>query len=108
MGIFLGISWSFSWNFWFCCRRFFLINGIKVKYLLRSTVFWSSEAGAARVDIRVRNFWRTGQSAYFDVRVTNLFSASSLKLPLSKIFDRHEKEKKRMHNNRILNVDRII
>ncbi len=51
-------------------------------------------ADEARLDIRARGFWRQGQNAYFDVSVTNPLSASSIKLPLSKVYDRHEKEKK--------------
>ena len=42
---------------------------------------------------------------YFDVRVTNPLSASALKTPLSKIYDSHEKEKKREYNHRIMTVD---
>ena len=59
----------------------------------------------ARVDIRARGFWRNGQNAYFDVRVTNPLAQSAVKLPLSKIYDNHEKEKKRSYNNRIMSYD---
>jgi len=62
-------------------------------------------ADEARLDIRARGFWRQGQNAYFDVRVTNPLSASSMNLPLSKVYDRHEKEKKRMYNHRIQTVE---
>jgi hypothetical protein len=62
-------------------------------------------ADEARLDIRARGFWRQGQNAYFDVRVTNPLSASAMKLPLSKVHDRHEKEKKRMYNHRVQTVE---
>jgi hypothetical protein len=65
----------------------------------------NNTSDGARVDIRARGFWRNGQSAFFDVRVTNPFSASAIKTPISKIFDNHEREKKREYNWRIMNVD---
>ena len=43
--------------------------------------------------------------AFFDVRVTNINSASSRDLPIEKIFDRHEKEKKRQYNHRVINIE---
>ena len=48
----------------------------------------------ARLDIRARGFWRPRQSAYFDVRVTNTDSESVRHMPLRKIYEKHEKEKK--------------
>ena len=65
----------------------------------------SNTADGARLDIRARGFWRDGQSAYFDVRVTNPYCASSIKTPLSKIYDKHEAEKKREYNWRVMNID---
>ena len=62
-------------------------------------------ADEARVDIRAKGFQRAGQSAYFDVRVTNPLSASAIRTPLSKVYDTHEKEKKREYNHRIMAVD---
>ena len=44
----------------------------------------------ARPDVRARGFWREGQNAFFDVRITNT---------------KHEREKKRQYNNRIMNVE---
>ena len=64
-----------------------------------------NSADGARVDVRAKGFWRPGQSAYFDVRVTNPLSASALKTPLSRVYDSHEKEKKRQYNQRIMNFD---
>ena len=59
----------------------------------------------ARLDIRAKGFWRAGQDAFFDVRVTNPLSASTMKVPLDKIYDKHEKEKKRAYNHRIMTVE---
>ena len=47
----------------------------------------------ARVDIRARGFWRKGQTAYFDVRITNPNAESQKTQSLPKIYEKHEKEK---------------
>ena len=65
----------------------------------------ANTADDARLDIRARGFWREGQSAFCDVRVTNPFAASQLKTPLSKIFDKHEGDKKREYNWRVMNIE---
>ena len=39
-------------------------------------------ADEARLDIRAKGFWRPAQDVYFDVRVTNHLSATSLKTSL--------------------------
>ena len=59
----------------------------------------------ARPDIRAKGVWREHQNAYFDVRVTNVNSDSQRNMPIVKILSKHEKEKKRMYNNRIMNVE---
>ena len=48
----------------------------------------------ARLDIRARGFWRSGQSAFFDVGVTNTNADSARALSSSQIYRRHEQEKK--------------
>ena len=57
----------------------------------------------ARLDIRARGFWRPGQSAFFDVRVTNTNAASQVAMPIEKIYKKHENEKKKQYNDRVLN-----
>ena len=59
----------------------------------------------ARLDIRARSFWRQNQNAFFDVRVTNPLSATSMKTSLTTVYDRHEKEKKRNYNHRVMSVE---
>ena len=49
----------------------------------------------AKPDVRARGFWREGQNAFFDVRITNTNSESQRHLPSEKIFTKHEREKKR-------------
>ena len=59
----------------------------------------------ARPDLRARGFWRHGQNAYFDVRVTNTNSASQSNLTTAKVYAKHEKEKKKNYNQRIMQVE---
>ena len=59
----------------------------------------------ARPDIRARGVWRPAQNAYFDIRVTNTNSQSQNHLSTSRVLEKHEREKKRQYNNRIMNVE---
>ena len=62
-------------------------------------------ADGARLDIRATGFWRDAQDAYFDVRITNPLAATEMKSPLASLYDRNEKEKKRMYNHRVMSVE---
>jgi hypothetical protein len=64
-----------------------------------------NSADEARLDIRAKGFWRAGQDAYFDTRVTNPLAASAMKMSLTTIYGRHEKEKKRAYNHRVMTVE---
>ena len=59
----------------------------------------------ARLDIRARGFWRHGQNAFFDVRVTNADNASQQTSSLKAVLKKHELEKKRLYNRRIMEVE---
>ena len=59
----------------------------------------------ARLDIRARGFWRHGQNSFFDVRVTNTDSDSQQNSSLKSILQKHETEKKRCYNRRIMEVE---
>lgn len=63
------------------------------------------EGDEARPDIRARSVWRNAQNAYFDVRVTNANSSSQHSTSLEKVLVKHENEKKRQYNDRIMNVE---
>ena len=56
-------------------------------------------------DIRARGVWRPAQNAYFDVRLTNVNAESQKHLTVQTILMKHEREKKRAYNNRIMNVE---
>ena len=59
----------------------------------------------ARLDVRARGFWRAGQNAFFDVRVTNETSESQQNSSIESILRKHEKEKKREYNQRVMEIE---
>ena len=59
----------------------------------------------ARLDVRARGFWRDGQNAYFDIRITNVDSVSQENVPLKSVLRKHEMEKKRNYNRRVMEVE---
>ena len=61
--------------------------------------------GYARPDIRAGEVWRQGQNAFFDIRLTNANACSQKDLPVCTILKKHENEKKRTYNSRIMNVE---
>ena len=62
-------------------------------------------ADDARLDIRARGFWRQGQNAFFDVRVTNINCESQKNTKISTILTNHEQEKKAKYNRRVMEVE---
>ena len=62
-------------------------------------------ADDARLDIRARGFWRQGQNAFFNVRVTNINSESQKNTQINTILTHHEQEKKRKYNRRVMQVE---
>ena len=59
----------------------------------------------ARLDMKASGFWRRGQTAFFDVRVTHVNSQSNSDKTTSKIFHQHEQAKKREYNKRVLEIE---
>ena len=59
----------------------------------------------ARLDVRARGFWRDGQNAFFDVRVTNADSTSQQTTSLKSVLRNHEMAKKREYNRRVMEVE---
>ena len=59
----------------------------------------------ARSDVRARGFWREGQNAFFDVRITNADTNCQRNTSLSSILKKHEQDKKRGYNRRIMEVE---
>ena len=59
----------------------------------------------ARLDVRARGFWRRGQNAFFDVRVTNPDCDSQRNKSIKSILGDHETKKKCHYNKRVMEVE---
>ncbi len=71
------------------------------QFRLRST----NRSNSARLDIKACNFWKQGQVAFFDVRVTHVNSTTNLNHTTKEVFARHEQEEKRTYIQRITEID---
>ena len=60
----------------------------------------------ARVDLSASGFWTRGQRAFFDIRIFDPMAPCHSNLTLEAAHVRNEREKIRMYEERILNVDR--
>ena len=65
----------------------------------------SNTKNDARLDLKARGFWRRGQTAFFDVRVTHVNSDTNKNKNTKKIFREHEEAKKREYMQRVLEVE---
>ena len=65
----------------------------------------SNVSDEARVDVAARGFWQDSEMAFFDVKVFNPFARSHLNSSLESVFRSCEKQKKRMYNERIIQVE---
>ena len=72
---------------------------------LSNEIVASLSGDGCRPDIRARGFWRHGQNAYFDVKITNVNSETYKTMPIKKVFQLHEREKRSKYNIRVLNVE---
>ena len=59
----------------------------------------------ARLDLKAGDFWSRGVTAFFDVRVTHVNSKCNQGKATSTIFKEQEEEKKRKHQQRLLDVE---
>ena len=65
----------------------------------------ANTSAEARLDVRARGFWRRGQNAFFDIRVTNASAPSQINTSLNTILKKHEAEKKRRYNERVMQIE---
>ena len=66
----------------------------------------TNTADEARLDISARGIHSTFERTLYDVRVTHPFAVSNVDLPLSKVYERHEKEKIRTYGDRVREVEK--
>ena len=62
----------------------------------------------ARLDVKARGFYRQGQCAFFDIRIANLNVVSNKSQATEKILLRHENEKKRAYNRRVIKIEQEV
>ena len=55
---------------------------------------------AHALDVKASDFWRRGQTAFFDVRITHVNTPSNQNKNTSTIFRQHEQAKKREYNGK--------
>ena len=66
----------------------------------------NTETGA-RLDVRAQGFWGAHhQQAYFDVRVFNPLATSNRQTTISTCFRSHDREKRRVYEQRVREVER--
>ena len=85
-----------------------IVNDVELEPELQPVsgeIFNGLSGDSARPDIRARGVWRAGQNAFFDVRVTNTQSASQVNQTTESVLRKHEQEKKRCYNKRIMNIE---
>ena len=87
-----------------------ICNDVQLEPPLQSTTGYSFRPSVntqddARLDVRAKGFWRRGQNAYFDVRITNPDTASQRGKSIDAILKSHEQEKKRQYNARVMEVE---
>lgn len=72
------------------------------RFSLRS----SNVEDEARLDVKAQEFWdRSKSSAFFDVRVFNSYAPSNCKSTAAACYRRHELEKRRMYERRVIDVE---
>ena len=60
----------------------------------------------ARLDVAARGFWTLLDDAFFDIRVLHPSAASNRAGTLEKMYERHEKEKKRSYGDRVREIEK--
>ena len=65
----------------------------------------ANTANDARLDVAARDFWLPMDKIYTDVRIFNPLAPTNSALPLDTALKRHEDEKKRCYNERVLEVE---
>ena len=71
------------------------------RYNLRS----ANTSREATLDMKADGFWLRGAPAFFYVRVTHVNSKCNQGQPTQIVFKQHENEKKRKHQQRVLDVE---
>ena len=85
-----------------------IINDVETEPELQaitSEIIEGLSRNVSRPDIRARGVWRAGQNASFDVNMTNTHSPSQIYITTESVLKKHDQEKKRNYNRRIMNIE---
>ena len=66
----------------------------------------TNDAPNARLDIAVRGLWNSHERTFFDVRITHPGAPSNRDKPLDQLYRQHEREKKNLYNERIIQIEK--
>ena len=66
----------------------------------------TNTAPNARLDIAVRGLWSNHERTFFDVRITHPGAPSNRDIPLDQLYTKHEREKKNLYNERIIQIEK--
>ena len=66
----------------------------------------TNTAAEARLDISARGIWNTVDKTFFDVRIFHPGAQSNKAATIDAAFEKHEGEKKRTYNRRVLEVEK--
>ena len=67
---------------------------------------YTNIAAEARLDISARGIWNTVDKTFFDVRIFHPGAQSNKAVTIDAAFEKHETEKKRTYNRRVLEVEK--
>ena len=65
----------------------------------------TNRSNEARLDIKARGFWERGQQAFFDIRIFEPNACRYLSKSLQQCHEMSEHEKKRLYNERVLQIN---
>ena len=63
-------------------------------------------AEKARLDVSGIGVWGSYERTFLDVRIVHPNAPSYINKPIDKVYESHEKEKKRMYNERVIQVEK--
>ena len=67
----------------------------------------ANQDNESRLDVAARGFWQEYEMAFFDIRVFNPFAKSYMNAnqSLDAVFNKHETEKKKQYNQRVIQIE---
>ena len=80
----------------------FFLNCFSIMFIYQQTVTLEAIAEKARLDVSGIGVWGSYERSFLDVRIVHPNAPSYIDKPIEKVYETHEKEKKRMTHFKIL------